>query len=205
MSVRRLLMAEDDLKLSDMYRQMLQLKGCAVTTASDLQSAREAVRKLQPDVIVLDIRLGDENGLDLCREIRAESDVPIIFLTALDDDEDVVTGLEAGGDDYLAKPVNVKVLLAHIEALMRRAEKIRRFAAGKTGFIEIDEEKFAHLAVELSDQEKKVALLIALGASNQKIAEDLNYTDGYVRNLTTRIYAKTGTANRNELKKMLLK
>lgn len=204
MSDRRILMVEDDLKLSDMYKQMLELKGCAVTTASDLRSAREAMRK-QPDVVVLDIRLGDENGVDLCREIRAASDVPVIFLTALNDDDDVVAGLAAGGDDYLTKPVNVKVLLAHIEALIRRAEQTGRYAAVKTGFIEIDEEKFALLTAELNDQEKQVARMIALGAGNQKIAADLNYADGYVRNLTTRIYAKTKTADRSELKKILLK
>ena len=204
MSEHRILMVEDDLKLSGIYKQMLELKGCAVTTASDLRSAREAMRK-QPDVVVLDIRLGDENGVDLCREIRAASDVPVIFLTALNDDDDVVAGLAAGGDDYLTKPVNVKVLLAHIEALIRRAEQTGRYAAVKTGFIEIDEEKFALLTAELNDQEKQVARMIALGAGNQKIAADLNYADGYVRNLTTRIYAKTKTADRSELKKILLK
>jgi DNA-binding response OmpR family regulator len=110
--------------------QWLTLRGYRVLSAPDAKSARGffsspvSSGSLRPDLIVLDIILPDGSGLDLCRDIRAETDIPVLFLTALGKNDDIVAGLRAGGDDYLPKPFDFNVLEARIEALLRRYGRI---------------------------------------------------------------------------------
>jgi two-component system, OmpR family, response regulator RegX3 len=117
----RILIVEDEESLADSVRYNLEREGFAVTVASDGRRALERFRAEQPTLVILDLMLPEVSGLDLCRAIRAESDVPIIMVTAKDSEADKVTGLELGADDYVTKPFSVRELVSRVRALLRRA------------------------------------------------------------------------------------
>ena len=118
----RVLVVDDDAALAEMLTLVLRTEGFVseVVTRGDL--ALDAFRSFQPDVVLLDLMLPGKDGVDVCREIRAESGVPIVMLTARSDTVDVVVGLESGADDYVAKPFKPKELVARIRARVRRSE-----------------------------------------------------------------------------------
>jgi two-component system, OmpR family, response regulator len=115
-----LLVVDDDREIRDLLKRYLTKHGYRVTTARDGQEMRKALRDWQLDLIVLDLMLPGEGGLELCRNIRVESTIPVIMLTALGEETDRIIGLEMGADDYLPKPFNPRELLARIKAVMRR-------------------------------------------------------------------------------------
>jgi two-component system response regulator RegX3 len=117
----RILIVEDEESLADSVRYNLEREGYAVTVASDGRRALELFRGEPPSLVILDLMLPEVSGLDLCRAIRAESDVPIIMVTAKDSEADKVTGLELGADDYVTKPFSVRELVSRVRALLRRA------------------------------------------------------------------------------------
>jgi two-component system response regulator VicR len=100
----RILIVEDEESLADSVRYNLEREGYVVTVAEDGRRALERFRAEPPALVILDLMLPEVSGLDLCRVIRAESDVPIIMVTAKDSEADKVTGLELGADDYVTKP-----------------------------------------------------------------------------------------------------
>jgi two-component system OmpR family response regulator len=117
----KILVVDDDPQLRSLVGLALDRAGFAVVTAADGQSAlMQAAREL-PDLIVLDQGLPEVDGLEVCRRIRAKSDVPILFLTARDDELDRVLGLELGADDYVTKPFSPRELVARIKAILKRA------------------------------------------------------------------------------------
>ena len=116
-----ILLIEDDIKLLNSNRLILESEGYHVLAAKTLATAREHMRKVTPDIIVLDIILPDGNGLDFLSELRRSSAIPVLLLTALGTDADIIKGLEKGGDDYLPKPVAVDILLTRVKAMLRRA------------------------------------------------------------------------------------
>ncbi|MCL2339652.1 MAG: response regulator transcription factor [Actinomycetia bacterium] len=116
-----ILMVEDDKELLNANKLLLENEGYSVITAERLSAAWEQLAAHKPDVILLDIMLPDGSGLNFLVELRKTSMIPVLMLTALDSDADVVQGLEVGGDDYLVKPFARSVLLARVGALMRRA------------------------------------------------------------------------------------
>jgi DNA-binding response OmpR family regulator len=116
-----LLLVEDDPEVRSVLRLALEDEGYDVTEAADGRSGLELFERAPPDLVLLDLRLPDLRGLDLCREMRQSSIVPIIIVTAQTDTHDLVAGLEAGADDYVTKPVVPKALAARIRALLRRA------------------------------------------------------------------------------------
>ena len=118
----RLLVVEDDERIRASLRLALRDEGYAVHGVPDAQSALGHLSSEEADLILLDVLLPGMDGLDLCRTIRRTSAVPIIMLTARDDSHDVVAGLEAGADDYVTKPYNVKELAARIRSLLRRSQ-----------------------------------------------------------------------------------
>ena len=118
----QLLVVEDDERIRASLRLALGDEGYAVQDVPDAQSALARLAQVDPDLILLDVLLPGMDGLDLCRTIRRTSAVPIIMLTARDDSHDVVAGLEAGADDYVTKPYNVKELAARIRSLLRRTQ-----------------------------------------------------------------------------------
>lgn len=122
--MKRILLIEDNEQIMQGNERMLKRRGHEVVTALTLAEARATVQERMPDLFVLDIMLPDGNGLDFMEELRQHSQVPVLLLTGLTTPEDIVRGLTAGGDDYLPKPYDFGVLLARVEALLRRAENI---------------------------------------------------------------------------------
>jgi DNA-binding response OmpR family regulator len=118
-----ILLVEDDPTLSETLRYNLEREGYGVVLAGDGVQALERARRDQPDLVVLDIMLPRLDGFSVCRILRQESDVPIIMLTARQDEVDRIAGLELGADDYVAKPFSLGELLARVRAIMRRTDR----------------------------------------------------------------------------------
>jgi two-component system, OmpR family, response regulator len=119
-----LLFVDDDAEIRDLLRTYFQENGYRVTVAADGKAMWAAVKTGQPDLIVLDVMLPGEDGISLCRTLRARFDVPIIMLTARGEDTDRIVGLEVGADDYLPKPFNPRELLARVKSVLRRAKSL---------------------------------------------------------------------------------
>jgi len=119
-----LLFVDDDAEIRDLLRTYFQENGYRVTVAADGKAMWAAVKTGQPDLIVLDVMLPGEDGISLCRTLRARFDVPIIMLTARGEDTDRIVGLEVGADDYLPKPFNPRELLARVKSVRRRAKSL---------------------------------------------------------------------------------
>ncbi len=117
----RVLVVEDERSISDPLRSALEREGYRVEVASSGADGLEAVRRAEPDVVLLDLMLPDIDGRDVCRTIRQSSRVPIIMLTARGLETDRVVGLELGADDYLVKPFGMAELVARIRAVLRRS------------------------------------------------------------------------------------
>ena len=118
------LIVDDDAEIRNLLREYFQENGYRVTGAADGKSLWAAMKATQPDLIILDVMLPGEDGISLCRALRARSDVPIIMLTARGEDTDRIVGLEVGADDYLPKPFNPRELLARVKSVLRRAKSL---------------------------------------------------------------------------------
>src|SRR5438309_1482780 len=116
----RVLVVDDDAALAEMLGIVLRGEGFEPTFVSDGDKAVEVFRESRPDLVLLDLMLPGSDGIDVCRQIRAESGVPIVMLTAKTDTVDVVLGLESGADDYIMKPFKPKELVARVRARLRR-------------------------------------------------------------------------------------
>ncbi|WP_339310926.1 response regulator transcription factor [Paenibacillus sp. FSL M7-0896] len=121
--MNRILLVEDDENLVFGIEYTLTSEGYTVVVAGSLEEAKKAFKTNVVDLILLDVNLPDGSGYELCREIRASSQVPIIFLTALDEETNVVVGLDLGADDYMTKPIRTKELLSRMKAVLRRNHK----------------------------------------------------------------------------------
>ncbi|MDY7018694.1 MAG: response regulator transcription factor [Chloroflexota bacterium] len=128
MAGKRVLVVDDDVKTVELVKMYLQRDGYKVITAYDGTEALRLAREKHPDLIVLDLMLPGIDGLQVCRTLRAESDVPIIMLTARTTEQDRLTGLDLGADDYVTKPFSPKELAARVRAVLRRlpGEAIQR-------------------------------------------------------------------------------
>lgn len=120
MTGKKVLVVDDDVKTVELVRLYLARDGYQVLTAYDGAEALRLARESYPDLIVLDLMLPDVDGLDVCRTLRRESDVPIVMLTARTTDQDKLTGLDLGADDYMTKPFSPKELAARVRAVLRR-------------------------------------------------------------------------------------
>jgi len=118
----RILVVDDDTALAEMVGLVLEAEGFDVSFCATGSDALEAFRAADPDLVLLDLMLPGIDGIEVCRRIRAESDVPVIMLTARSDTLDVVAGLEAGADDYVAKPFKTQELVARIRTRLRRTD-----------------------------------------------------------------------------------
>lgn len=116
-----ILVAEDDAKQGELVRRYLEHEGWAVTLVTDGRRAVEEVRRREPDLVVLDVMMPGVDGLDVCRILRFESDVPIVFVTARSTEDDLLLGLDLGADDYITKPYSPRELVARIRTLLRRS------------------------------------------------------------------------------------
>ncbi len=121
-----ILVVDDERNIVELARIYLRNEGFHVEAAYDGLEALEKARSVKPSLIVLDLMLPELDGMEVCRQLRRESDVPIVMLTARGDDMDKIIGLEIGADDYLTKPFNPRELVARIKAVLRRIEAARR-------------------------------------------------------------------------------
>ncbi|MFG1350772.1 response regulator [Xanthobacter autotrophicus] len=122
MAQRTLLLVEDDREIRSLLADFLGREGYGVLAAEDGAAMDRLLATTRPDLVVLDLMLPGEDGLSICRRLRARGGLPILMLTAKGDDVDRIVGLEMGADDYLAKPFNPRELLARIRAVLRRAD-----------------------------------------------------------------------------------
>jgi len=118
------LVVDDDSEIRSLLREYLQKNGYRVTAVADGKGMWSALEEVQPDIVVLDLMLPGDDGLTLCRNLRARSDLPVIMLTARGEETDRIVGLEMGADDYLAKPFNPRELLARVKSILRRARAL---------------------------------------------------------------------------------
>ena len=123
MAGERILVVDDEPNIVDLARMYLEKEGYRVESASDGAQALERIQAREPALIVLDLMLPELDGFEVCRRTRASSDVPIIMLTARDEDVDKIVGLELGADDYLTKPFNPRELVARVKAILRRRDR----------------------------------------------------------------------------------
>jgi len=120
--MKKILVVDDELKIVQVIRDYLERAGFAVRVARDGKIALALIRSDDPDLILLDLGLPEMDGLDVTREIRKYSNIPLIMLTARSDESDILVGLELGADDYITKPFSPKVVVARVRAVFRRIE-----------------------------------------------------------------------------------
>ena len=130
----KVLLVDDDEKLRERVTEYLEGYGFQVTTLPDGLSVLKTIRKVSPDIVILDIMLPGKDGLDVLKDIRSEYTVPVIMLTAKGEDADRIVGLELGADDYIPKPFNPRELLARMKAVIRRLSFQARGEAEQVGY-----------------------------------------------------------------------
>jgi two-component system alkaline phosphatase synthesis response regulator PhoP len=148
MTKRKILVVDDEPKIVELIRLYLEKDGYRVLAATDGLEALELARRKRPDLVLLDLMLPGLDGLDVCRILQDESDVPIIMLTAKTTDEDKLIGLELGADDYVTKPFNPREVVARVRAVLRRVGK--EAVRGPT------EMRFANLVIDRRSHEVRV-------------------------------------------------
>lgn len=169
--VTKILVVDDDKNICDLLRMYLEKEGYEVKTASDGVEGVTAFRMYEPDMVLLDIMMPKKDGWQVCREIRQNSKVPIIMLTAKSEERDELLGFDLGVDEYISKPFSPKILVARVEAILRRSGKTGEDDVLEAGGIRID--KAAHMAsidgkpMELSYKEFE---LLTYFLENQGIA-----------------------------------
>ncbi len=127
-----ILIVDDEQHIIDLAKLYLEQEGYKTSSATDGKTALQKILHEKPNLVVLDLMLPELDGWEVCRRVRAESDVPIIMLTARSDDIDRIVGLELGADDYLTKPFNPRELVARVRAIMRRTGRPTPAAAADT-------------------------------------------------------------------------
>jgi DNA-binding response OmpR family regulator len=142
------LVVDDERNIVQLVRLYLAKEGFRVEAASNGREALEKVQQVRPDLVLLDLMLPEIDGLEVCRRLRKGNDLPIIMLTARDDDVDKIVGLELGADDYLTKPFNPRELVARVKAVLRRYE------AGRTPSRLL---RFVDLEIDLDRREVRIA------------------------------------------------
>lgn len=129
MANETVLVVDDEYNIIELARMYLEQDGFTVEAAGDGQAALDRIFSDAPDLVVLDLMLPEVDGWEVCKRVRARSDVPIIMLTARDEDIDKIVGLELGADDYMTKPFNPRELVARVRAILRRASAAPRDGA----------------------------------------------------------------------------
>lgn len=163
-----ILLVDDEPSIAQLARMYIEREGFQTASAADGEKALEAAEKLKPALIVLDVMLPKLDGFEVCRRLRASGNpVPIIMLTARDEDIDKIIGLELGADDYLTKPFNPRELVARIKAILRRADRVSEKSTAPMQFanLTIDPVRREVLAnglpIELRTQEFDLLLTLA--------------------------------------------
>jgi len=150
----KILIVEDELTLQETLAYNLKREGYIVETANDGIKAIEKAKETDPDLILLDIMLPGMDGFEVCRILRKEMVVPILMLTARDDEIDRVVGLEVGADDYLTKPFSMRELIARIKALLRRVRIMKELSENE----KLIQKKFTFDRLEIDETRREVKL-----------------------------------------------
>ena len=188
------LLVEDNTKILDINRRMLEKEGLMVLTAKTLAEARERIKIAVPTVVVLDIMLPDGNGLDFLSELRNVCEAPVLFLTAKAERADVLTGLKAGGNDYITKPYDIDEFRMRVISFLRLASPVN--ARQKTG---------ADVSFILTAKELKIALLASSGLYNKEIGDKVFLSESRVKTCLSKIYQKLGIADKKDKREQLAK
>ena len=168
------LIVEDDKNIRELLQMYLEKEGYAVTVAADGGQGLSKFRAIQPDLVLLDVMMPVMDGWAVCRAIRAESQIPIIMLTAKGETEDKVTGLRTGADDYITKPFEMREVLARIEAVLRRTSdktpetKARRLSYDKL-VIDMDAFELTVDGRKVDTPPKEMELLFYLASSPNRV------------------------------------
>ena len=168
------LIVEDDHNIQELLQMYLEKEGYAVTVASDGRQGLDKFRAIKPDLVLLDVMMPVMDGWAVCKAIRADSQTPIIMLTAKGETDDKVTGLKSGADDYVTKPFEMKELLARIEAVLRRtgtapiAESSRRLVFDKMT-IDMDAFELIIDGNKVDTPPKEMELLFYLASSPNRV------------------------------------
>ncbi len=153
----KILVVDDEISLQETLAYNLTREGYQVEVAGDGNQALHLARTSKPDLVILDVMLPGLDGFEVCRILRQEANIPVLMLTARDDEIDRVVGLEVGADDYLAKPFSMRELIARVKALLRRVRLIREDIV--TEKQEADQPKlitFDNLVIDLTRREVKL-------------------------------------------------
>lgn len=195
----KLFVLEDDAAIGMGLSYSLKNEGYDVTVAKNVKSAYEILNKETFSLYILDLTLPDGSGYDVCREIKKSGDFPVIFLTAYDDEVNVVMGLELGADDYISKPFRVKELLARIKSVLRRYSKDSPDGVVSVGSIKVNtnEAKVYKNGAEiiLTAMEYKLLLIFINNRgkvlSRQRLLEDIwDVAGDFVNDNTLTVYIK---------------
>ena len=168
------LIVEDDRNIAELLQLYLEKEGYAVITAEDGGKGLEKFRTIKPDLVLLDVMMPVMDGWAVCKAIRAESQVPIIMLTAKGETDDKVSGLKSGADDYITKPFEMKEVLARIEAVLRRVsgvsteKKSRRLSFDKMS-IDMDSFQLTVDGKKVDTPPKEMELLFFLASSPNRV------------------------------------
>lgn len=140
MDARTILVIEDEATIAASVAARLRREGYRVETAGDGPTGVEACRSLRPDIVILDVMLPGMDGLEVCRQIQRDRPVPVLMLTARDDETDMLVGLGVGADDYMTKPFSPRELVARVKALLRRVDRLPALPAApvRSGDLEMD-------------------------------------------------------------------
>jgi len=133
-----ILVVEDDEQIAELMRDFLEAEGFRVAHAANGRETSEEFERVRPDLVLLDVVLPDESGFEICRRLRADSAVPVLFLSARDSDADKIRGLGLGGDDYIVKSATPAEVVARVKAVLRRASAIGGLQTVRFGELEVD-------------------------------------------------------------------
>ncbi len=192
----RILVAEDDLKQAELIRRYLEREGHLTVVVHDGRAAIDEARRRSPDLLVLDVMMPKVDGLDVCRVLRADGEVPIIMLTARATEDDLLLGLDLGADDYLTKPYNPRELVARVRTVLRRTRSRAEGEVYRVGELEIDpsrhEIRLAGRLVEVTPAEFKILACLAASPgrafSRQQLLEHAFGFDHYVFDRTIDVH-----------------
>jgi len=186
MSKGKVLIAENEERIRKLLNIYLEKNEYLVVEAKDGEEVLQLLNKMKPDVLVLDILMPKLTGIEVCKIVRKDpinQNLPIMFLSSLNEKAFIIEGLDAGGDDYLTKPFDPNELVARVNALLRRLRK------------NVDD-RFMYEA--LTSQEMNILLLMERGYTNKEIAHKLFLTEGTVKVYNHNIYQKLQVKNRTQ-------
>ena len=171
-----ILLVEDNPHIMKINYTTLMMEGYHILKAETAADCLQVLRERDVDLIILDVMLPDGSGVDLCTKIKREFEIPILFLSALGENADIIAALRAGGDDYLTKPYDIGVLIARVEARLRAVHKEKRFLRFGPLRFDTAARLCEHEGSELPLTQKEFSLLLQLARSNgQAVSKETLY------------------------------